>query len=114
MPKKRIYEIAIIIAGTVSGILERDKRIFLPVKRRFAQKKARNSPTSIANKEEKKEWVKVKIKIEIKDELPALSFFKIEISCEKRGLKEANRGKRKKAKHAIKEKNPKDRIILCI
>ena len=37
LPKKSIYEIAIIIAGIVSGMLERDRRNLLAKKLRFAQ-----------------------------------------------------------------------------
>lgn len=54
-PKKRMYDTAITIAGIVSGMLERDKRNFLPQKERFAQKKASGMATNIASNEEKKE-----------------------------------------------------------
>lgn len=91
-----MYEIAIMRAGMVSGMLERDKSKLLPQKERFAQKKASGSPTNIANKEEKKECVIVKIKIEVKDELILLVFFRIESSDEKNGLKEAKRGNKKR------------------
>ena len=73
-----MYEIAIIIAGIVRGMLERDKRKRLPKNERFAQKKASGRPINIANNEEKKECVMVKIKIEAKDELLTFAVFKKE------------------------------------
>ena len=108
-----MYEIAIMRAGMVSGILERDKSKLFPQKERFAQKKASGSPTNIANKEEKKECVIVKVKIEAKDELILFIFFRIESSDEKNGLKEAKRGNKKKIRHIIKERKPKNKIIFC-
>ena len=110
LPKKSIYEIAIIIAGIVSGMLERDRRNLLAKKLRFAQKKEIGIATSMDSRAEKKEWLIVKIKIETKGELLFVVLFRIETPDEKIGLKEAKRGIRKKHKHKTKEKKPKARI----
>jgi len=50
-----MYEIAIIIAGIVSGILERERRNLLAKNERFAQKKEIGRDTNIANNEDKNE-----------------------------------------------------------
>ena len=55
LPKKSMYEIAIIIAGIVSGILERERRNLLAKNERFAQKKEIGIDTNIANNEDKNE-----------------------------------------------------------
>lgn len=113
LPKKIIYDRAIIIAGTVSGMLERDKRKCFPKNERFAQKKAIGKATNIANKAEKKECINVKIKIETKDELLVLAFVKTESFDEKRGLKDAKRGRKKKTKQKTKERKPKSKTNPC-
>lgn len=110
LPKKSMYEIAIIIAGIVSGILERERRNLLAKKLRFAQKKEIGIATNMDSRAEKKEWLIVKIKIETKGELLFVVLFRIETPDEKIGLKEAKRGIRKKHKHKTKEKKPKARI----
>ena len=46
---------AIMRAGMVSGILERDKSKLFPQKERFAQKKEIGIDTNIANNEDKNE-----------------------------------------------------------
>lgn len=112
LPKKSMYEIAIIIAGIVSGILERERRNLLAKKLRFAQKKEIGIATNMDSRAEKKEWLIVKIKIETKGELLFVVLFRIETPDEKIGLKEAKRGIRKKHKHKTKEKKPKARIKI--
>lgn len=113
LPKKSMYEIAIIIAGIVSGILERERRNLLAKNDRFAQKKEIGRDTNIANNEDKNEWVIVKIKIDIKGELLLLVLFRMETFDEKKGLKDAKRGIRKKNKHKTKERKPKSKTKLC-